>query len=182
MLPDMLPSGASMSASKRNAELTRAPREPVPKTGIIDPYAAALKGAFERGAPPPTPPEYPGADFRPEAAGRGGSGQRARLGDVGRAQGGVENGVWDGVDVRVGREPTAEEYQKIPLDFTHAERPPIVSGSTAQACKSVDEALAAGTLSYKYSLRGHSKPPQTRILKSILYGELVSYIVNRIGR
>ena len=150
---DMLPGGASISASKRNAELTRAPREPVPKTGVLDPYAAALKGAFERGAPPPTPPEYPGADFRPEAAGRGSSGQRVRPGDVVRAHGGFVSGVWDGVDVPVGREPTAEEYQKIPLDFTHAERPPIVSGSTVQACKGVDEALAAGTHSQKSSLR-----------------------------
>jgi hypothetical protein len=136
-LLDMLPGGANISASKRNAELTRAPREPVPKTGVVDPYAAALKDAFERGAPPPTPPEYPGADFRPEAAGRGSRWQSA--------QGGVQSDVWDGVDVPVGREPTAEEYQKIPLDFTHAERPPIVSGSTVQACKGVDEALAAGT-------------------------------------
>jgi hypothetical protein len=143
--PLLISGGASISASKRNAELTCAPREPVPKTGVADPYAAALKDAFERGAPPPTPPEYSGADFRPEAVGMGSRGQRARLEDFGRAQGGVESGVWDGVDVPVGREPTAEEYQKIPLDFTHAERPPIVSGSTAQACKGVDEALAAGT-------------------------------------
>jgi hypothetical protein len=62
--------------------------------------------------------------------------------------------VWVGMDVPVGREPTVEQYQQIPLHFPHAERPPVVSGSTAQAFQGVDEALAA----VEAALAAHPRP------------------------
>jgi hypothetical protein len=50
-------------------------------------------------------------------------------------------------DVALGRrdehEASVEQWQRVPLEFSHGERPRIVSGPTAAAFRGVDEALAA---------------------------------------